>query len=92
LTATVFAVNIEHVVVPVCRRGANKMVTVHPQYVVDENQHPQAVLLPVAEWQQVVEALEELDDIQAYDEAKTNPQEAVAFEQAVRDIQEGHEA
>jgi hypothetical protein len=58
------------------------MVAVHPQYVVDENQHPQGVLLSVAEWEQVVEELEELDDIRAYDEAKASPQETVAFEQA----------
>ncbi len=66
------------------------MVSFHPQYVVDEKQHRQAVL-PVAEWEQVVEELEELDDIRAYDEAKANSQESVAFEQAVREIQEGRD-
>jgi len=39
------------------------MVTVHPEYVVDKDQHPKAVLLPVFEWEQVIEELEELDDI-----------------------------
>ena len=65
------------------------MVNVHPQYVVDENQHPQAVLLPVAEWEQIVEALGELDDIQAYDAAKAGPQDSIELEQVVREIQEG---
>ena len=65
------------------------MVNVHPQYVVDENQYPQAVLLPVAEWEQIVEALGELNDIQAYDAAKAGPQESIEFEQAVREIREG---
>ncbi len=68
------------------------MVTVHPQYVVDEKQHRQAVLLPVAEWQKVVEELEELDDIRAYDKAKEAPGESVSFEQAVREIQKGQDA
>ena len=68
------------------------MVTVHPQYVVDENQHRRAVLLPVAEWQKVVEELEELDDIRAYDQAKEFPGESISFEQAVREIQEGQDA
>lgn len=60
----------------------------HPQYV-DENQHPKAVILPVAEWEQIVEELDELDDIRAYDEAKAGPQDAVAFDEAVRDLEEG---
>ena len=65
------------------------MLTIHPQYVVDENQRPQAVLLPLAEWERIVEELDDLDDIRAYDEAKNAPEEPVPFEQAVREIQEG---
>jgi PHD/YefM family antitoxin component YafN of YafNO toxin-antitoxin module len=68
------------------------VVLVRLQYVVDEQQHPQAVLLPLAEWERIVEELEELDDIRAYDQAKTGPQEAVPFEQAVREVQEGQGA
>jgi hypothetical protein len=65
------------------------MLPIHPQYVVDENQRPQAVLLPMSEWERILEELEEFDDIRAYDEAVSGPQEGVAFEQAVREIQEG---
>ena len=68
------------------------MFPLHPQYVVDKDQRPQAVLLPVSEWEEIVEELEELDDTRAYDEAKGGPQEAVDFEQAVREIQEGPDA
>lgn len=68
------------------------MVPIRLQYVVDAQQHPQAVLLPLAEWERIVEELEELDDIRAYDEAKAGPQEAVPFEQAVREMQEGRGA
>jgi len=64
------------------------MVTVHPQYVVDENQKPKAVLISLAEWERIIEDLEELDDIRAYDEAKAGPQDAVPFEQAVREVEE----
>ncbi len=35
------------------------------------------------------EMLEELDDIRAYDEAKSGPSEPVGFEQAVSEIREG---
>ena len=74
------------------------MVTVHPEYVVDENQNRKSVILPVTEWKRVVEELEELDDIRAYDEAKAGPQDAIPFEQVVscsgksRDHAENEEA
>lgn len=68
------------------------MVSVHPEYVVDEAKHPKAVLLPVAEWEEVMNELEELDDIRAYDKAKTSPQDSVPFDQAVREIQEEYDA
>ncbi len=31
------------------------MVMIHPEYVVDEQQQLKAVLLPVVEWEQIVE-------------------------------------
>ena len=62
------------------------MITVHPQYVVNAAQARTAVLIPADEWEQILEALEELDDIQAYDTAKAGPQEAVPFAQALREI------
>ncbi|MDP6631049.1 MAG: hypothetical protein QGH42_11130 [Kiritimatiellia bacterium] len=66
------------------------MVTLHPEYLVDEEQHRKAVLLPVAEWERIVEELEHLDDIRAYDGAKARSQDAIPFERAVREIQEGY--
>lgn len=68
------------------------MMDIHPQYVVDEDHERKAVLLPLAEWQCIVEELEELDCIRAYDKAKAGPPEAVPFEQAVREIEEGYDA
>jgi hypothetical protein len=66
------------------------MVTLHPEYVVDEQQHRKAVLLPVAEWERVVDELESLDDIRAFDAAKSGPQETIPFEHAVREIRKGY--
>jgi len=68
------------------------MQPVHPQYVIDENKQRKAVLLPIAEWEQVVDELEELDAIRAYDEAKDGSQDSIPFEQAMREIEEGYEA
>ena len=39
--------------------------------------------------EQIIDALEELDDIRAYDEAKSYPTDAITFEQAVIEINEG---
>ena len=68
------------------------MVTIHPEYVVDKDKHPKAVLLPISEWEQVMEELEELDDIRAYDKAKESAEDSIPLGQAVREIQEGHDA
>ena len=65
------------------------MVTLHPEYVIDEKQHCKAVLLPVSEWEKIVEELEDLDDIRAFDKAKSGKQETIPFDQAIREISEG---
>ena len=63
------------------------MVSIHPQFVIDDKEQRQAVLLSVADWQRIVEELEELDDIRAYDKAKAGLQDAIPFEQAVRELE-----
>lgn len=64
------------------------MISLHPQFVIDENKQYRAVLLSMEEWEKVLKALEELDDCRAYDKAKTGSPDAVPFEQAVHEIQE----
>ena len=64
-------------------------MVVHPKYVVDEHQNRHAVLLPYEEWEKIVEEIEELDAIRAYDEAKSRPSEPVAFDDAVKEIRKG---
>lgn len=68
------------------------MANIHPEYVVDEKQRRKAVLLPLSEWNRILEDLEELDDIRAYDRAKAGSQESIPFEQAVREIRKESEA
>ena len=60
------------------------------QYLVDEEGIRKAVVVPIAAWEQIFEALEELDDIHAYDEAERVPSETIPFEQAVAEINEGN--
>jgi hypothetical protein len=61
----------------------------HEQYLVDDDGNRSAVLVPMAEWQRVLDDLEDLDDIREYDDAKSRPSEPVRFEQAVKEIREG---
>ena len=62
------------------------MLTMHPEYIVDEKARRKAVLVSFTEWQQLMEAIEELDDIRAYDKAKEEPDDLVPFGEAVRQI------
>lgn len=65
------------------------MIQTHPQFVVDENKQPCAVILPMSDWESIVEELDELEDIRAYDEAKADPQESLPLDDALREIEEG---
>ena len=63
------------------------------RYVVDENGKHVSVILPVEEYERMVEELEDLEDILAYREAKAalegGEDEAIPLEQAMREIREG---
>jgi len=62
------------------------MTVFHPQYVVDENSQRQAVIVSVAEWEQILEKLEELDDLRAYDAVKAKSQGSVSLDQALQEL------
>lgn len=61
-------------------------MNLHPQYIVNEQQQATAVVLPVAEWQALLEDIEELDAIRAYDAAKADQSEIISFDQALAEI------
>ncbi len=60
------------------------------RYIVDENGERVSVILPVEEYERLIEALEELDDQRIYDEAieelkggaKPRPLEEIAYERS----------
>ena len=62
------------------------MVRLHPEYVVDDQDKRKAVVLPVEEWEKVIDELEELEDIRLYDVAKQEAGGSVPFEQAIKEI------
>jgi len=65
------------------------MLKIHEEYVVDVDGNKKAVVVPMSEWQKILDALEELDDIRAYDEAKSKPSNPISFDKAINDIQKG---
>jgi len=65
------------------------MIQFNEEYLVDEQGNRKSVVLSISEWEQILDALEELDDIRAYDEAKGHPSEPVHFEQAISEIRKG---
>ena len=60
---------------------------VDPKYVVDESGNRTAVTLSTKDWERVLEELEELDDIRAYDQARKDDSEHLCFEEAVSEIE-----
>lgn len=68
------------------------MIPLHPQFVNDESHGTRSVLIPLNEWERIMEDLEELDDLRAYDAAKSEPDEAIPFEQAVREIRSKYDS
>ncbi|MFZ4797092.1 MAG: hypothetical protein ACOYMA_06325 [Bacteroidia bacterium] len=46
------------------------MITIHPQYIKDSKGKKSLVILPIYEFDNLMEELDELDDIKLYDEAK----------------------
>jgi PHD/YefM family antitoxin component YafN of YafNO toxin-antitoxin module len=57
------------------------------QYVIDKDGTRTAVLIDVEYYQKLLDALEELESIRAYDAAKESGDEIIPFEQAVNEIE-----
>ena len=59
------------------------------RYLVDEQGRRVGAVLDQAEYERMLEELEELESIRAYDTAKASGDEAIPFEQAVAEIEQG---
>jgi hypothetical protein len=63
------------------------------RYIVDENGQRVSIILPMEEYERLMEELEELEDIRLYDEAKAalerGEDEVIPLDQAMREIREG---
>jgi len=63
------------------------MATFEQRYLVDEDGKRIGVVLEMAEYERLLEELEELDAIRAYDAAKGRHEEAIPFEEAAHEIE-----
>jgi hypothetical protein len=59
-----------------------------PQFIVDESGNRVGVILDMESYEQLLEAMEDLDDIRAYDEAKAESGESIPLEQALKEIED----
>ena len=64
------------------------MAKSNERFVVDENGNRVGVLLEIDDYTKLVEALEELESIRAYDSAKSSGDDVVPFDDAVREIEQ----
>ncbi len=62
------------------------MLSIHPQYITD-SAGQQLVVLPESEFKTIMEELEELDDIRAYDDAKAANEPSVPIDEAFKAIE-----
>lgn len=57
------------------------------QYVVDESGTRIGVMMGMDEYRRLLDAQEELEDIKAFDDAKSSGEEAIPFDQALQEIE-----
>jgi hypothetical protein len=57
------------------------------QFITDTTGKTLSVILPIKDYQKMIDDLEELEDIKAYDRAKARKSEPVPFKQAVKELE-----
>ncbi|MFO7978521.1 MAG: hypothetical protein R6U64_07660 [Bacteroidales bacterium] len=63
------------------------MRSLKQQFIEDDKGRRIAVLLPIEDYNNMLEQLEELEDIKAFDAAKASDDEVIPFDQAVKEIE-----
>ena len=63
------------------------MGALRQQFIEDKQGNRIAVLMPIDQYNKMLEQLEEIDDIRAYDAAKAEKDEIIPFDQAVNEIE-----
>ena len=68
------------------------MVMLNENFVVDKDGHKIGVFLDMKTYEHILDDLEEIEDIRAYDDAKSSRDEAIPFDLAVREIRQKYES
>ena len=63
------------------------MIEIKERYVIDEKGKRTGVILDIKDYKKILDELEELESIRAYDSAKSSGDEAILFEDAVKEIE-----
>jgi len=63
------------------------MAKVKERYLVDDNGKRIGVVIDIEDYQRLLQEIEELESIRAYDTAKAYGDEAIPFEQSVTEIE-----
>ncbi len=57
------------------------------QYITDTKGNKLSVIVPIREYEKMLEELEELEDIKAYDKARSRKSNPVPFNQAIKELE-----
>jgi len=63
------------------------MIATMPQYITDQIGNKVSIILPIRDYERMIEELEELEDIRLYDEAKASVQEYLPADEVFRSIE-----
>jgi tRNA(Ile2) C34 agmatinyltransferase TiaS len=64
------------------------MLSLDPQYITDEKGKKISVILPMKDFKNIIEELEELEDIKLYDEVKNSNEPSIAIDIAFKEIED----
>ena len=64
------------------------MITIHPQYITDQDGNKISVVLPIKEFESLLEELEEMEDIKLYTLAKESNEPSYPIDEAFKMIEE----
>ena len=59
-------------------------MTLHPQYITDEHGKKVSVVLPMSEFEHLMDELDELEDIKLYDQVKKSNEPMMTFDDYVQ--------
>ncbi len=63
------------------------MLALHPRFITDNDGNKTAVVLSLEEYESILSALEDMEDVRLYDEAKSNEEEFYTLEEAFKQIE-----